>query len=157
MFASEDQVGPAGKSKIHEAGFAMGKAGDRMNALRKAKNKAIRCLHFIELYQNHTTYHDITVKFKSTTIRMKKQNKGCIGACTSSLGAGLLHFPLLNFMRFLSAHFSSLSRSLWMAVRPSGVSDTPPSFVSSANLLEGTLSPTIQIISEDVEHDWAQY
>ncbi|NWH49665.1 RT05 protein, partial [Fregata magnificens] len=58
------------------AGFAMGKAGDRMNALRKAKNKAICCLHFIELYQNHTIYHDITVKFKSTTIRMKKQNKG---------------------------------------------------------------------------------
>ncbi|NWX90173.1 RT05 protein, partial [Nothoprocta ornata] len=58
------------------AGFAVGKAGDRMNALRKAKNKAIRCLHFIELYQNHTIYHDINVKFKRTTIRMKKQNKG---------------------------------------------------------------------------------
>ncbi|XP_053919817.1 28S ribosomal protein S5, mitochondrial isoform X2 [Cuculus canorus] len=38
------------------AGFAMGKAGDRMNALRKAKNKAIRCLHFVELYRNHTRY-----------------------------------------------------------------------------------------------------
>ncbi|NXM76490.1 RT05 protein, partial [Serilophus lunatus] len=58
------------------AGFALGKAGDRMNALRKAKNKAINCLHFIELYQNHTIYHDITVKFKTTNIRMKKQNKG---------------------------------------------------------------------------------
>ncbi|KAM9382812.1 small ribosomal subunit protein uS5m [Phaethornis superciliosus] len=58
------------------AGFAMGKAGDRMNALRKAKNKAIRCLHYIELYQNHTIYHDIAVRFKATSIRMKKQNKG---------------------------------------------------------------------------------
>ncbi|XP_005147478.2 small ribosomal subunit protein uS5m [Melopsittacus undulatus] len=58
------------------AGFALGKAGDRMNALRKAKNKAIRGLHFIERYQDHTIYHDITVKFKRTTIRMKKQNKG---------------------------------------------------------------------------------
>ncbi|KAI6071553.1 28S ribosomal protein S5, mitochondrial [Aix galericulata] len=58
------------------AGFALGKAGDRMNALRKAKNKAIRSLHYIEQYQNHTIYHDITVKFKRTTIRMKKQNKG---------------------------------------------------------------------------------
>ncbi|XP_010152689.1 PREDICTED: 28S ribosomal protein S5, mitochondrial, partial [Eurypyga helias] len=56
--------------------FAMGKAGDRMNALRKAKNKAIQSLHFIELYQNHTIYHDISVRFKSTNIRMKKQNKG---------------------------------------------------------------------------------
>lgn len=27
-----------------------------------------------------------------------------------------LHFSLLNFMRFFSAHFSSLSRSFWMAV-----------------------------------------
>ncbi|XP_005489418.1 small ribosomal subunit protein uS5m [Zonotrichia leucophrys gambelii] len=58
------------------AGFAIGKAGDRTNALRKAKNKAISSLHFIELYQNHTIYHDISVKFKSTKIRMKKQNKG---------------------------------------------------------------------------------
>ncbi|XP_061206342.1 small ribosomal subunit protein uS5m isoform X3 [Neopsephotus bourkii] len=38
------------------AGFALGKAGDRMNALRKAKNKAIRGLHFIERYQDHTRY-----------------------------------------------------------------------------------------------------
>ncbi|KAK4826847.1 hypothetical protein QYF61_011715 [Mycteria americana] len=44
------------------------------------------------------------------------------------------YFHLLNFMRFLSAHFSSLSRSLWMAARPSDVSATPPSFVSSRNL-----------------------
>ncbi|XP_068042568.1 small ribosomal subunit protein uS5m isoform X2 [Anomalospiza imberbis] len=58
------------------AGFALGKAGDRTNALRKAKNKAMSSLHFIELYQNHTIYHDISVKFKRTKIRMKKQNKG---------------------------------------------------------------------------------
>ncbi|XP_066172547.1 small ribosomal subunit protein uS5m isoform X2 [Sylvia atricapilla] len=42
----------------------------------EAKNKAISCLHFIDLYQNHTIYHDISVKFKRTKIRMKKQNKG---------------------------------------------------------------------------------
>ncbi|NXP43978.1 RT05 protein, partial [Heliornis fulica] len=58
------------------AGFALGKASDRMNALRKAKNKAIHCLQFIELYQDHTLFHDITVNFKRTSIRMKKQNKG---------------------------------------------------------------------------------
>lgn len=28
------------------------------------------------MYQNHTIYHDISVKFKRTKIRMKKQNKG---------------------------------------------------------------------------------
>ena len=33
-----------------------------------------------------------------------------------------LHFPLLNFSRFLSALFSSLSRSFWMVAWLSGVS-----------------------------------
>ena len=46
-----------------------------------------------------------------------------------------LHLPLLNLIRFLSAQLSSLSRSRWMAAQPSGVSTTPPSLVSSANLL----------------------
>lgn len=35
-----------------------------------------------------------------------------------------LHFPPLNFMRFLSAYFSSLRKSLWMAAQPSGVLPT---------------------------------
>ena len=42
-----------------------------------------------------------------------------------------LHLPLLNFIRFLSAQLSSLSRSHWMAAQAAGVSTTPPSFVSS--------------------------
>ena len=46
-----------------------------------------------------------------------------------------LHFPSLNFMRFLSAHSSSLLRSLGMAAQPSGVSATPRSLVSSAYFL----------------------
>ena len=46
-----------------------------------------------------------------------------------------LHLPLLIFIRFLPTQLSSLSRSCWMAAQPSGVSTTPPSFVSSANLL----------------------
>ncbi|XP_015271625.1 PREDICTED: 28S ribosomal protein S5, mitochondrial [Gekko japonicus] len=58
------------------AGFAVGKATDRMAALRKAKNKAIHYLHYIERYEDHTIYHDIAVSFKKTTIRMKKKNKG---------------------------------------------------------------------------------
>jgi len=33
-----------------------------------------------------------------------------------------LHLPLLNFIRFLSAQLSSLSRSRWMAAQPSGIS-----------------------------------
>lgn len=44
------------------------------------------------------------------------------------------HLCLLNFMRFLSAHSSSLSRSLWMAALPASVS-TAPSLGSSADFL----------------------
>ncbi|XP_053169700.1 28S ribosomal protein S5, mitochondrial isoform X2 [Hemicordylus capensis] len=58
------------------AGFALGKAADRVIALRKAKNRAIHYLHYIERYEDHTIYHDISSSFKKTTIRMKKQNKG---------------------------------------------------------------------------------
>ncbi|KAM8945493.1 small ribosomal subunit protein uS5m [Pelodytes ibericus] len=58
------------------AGFAVGKATDRMVALRKAKNRAVHYLHYIERYKDHTLYHDIATTFKRTTIRMKKQNFG---------------------------------------------------------------------------------
>lgn len=43
-------------------------------------------------------------------------------------------FLLLNFMRFLLAHFSRPSRCIWMAMAPSSVSATPPIFVSTVNL-----------------------
>ncbi|XP_028845230.1 small ribosomal subunit protein uS5m [Denticeps clupeoides] len=58
------------------AGFALGKAADRATALRKAKNRAVHYLYYIERFNNHTIYHDIESKFKKTTLRMKKQNKG---------------------------------------------------------------------------------
>ncbi|XP_028930230.1 28S ribosomal protein S5, mitochondrial isoform X2 [Ornithorhynchus anatinus] len=58
------------------AGFAVGKASDRMSAFRKAKNKAIHYLHYIERYQDHTIYQDISLTFKRTTIKMKKQPRG---------------------------------------------------------------------------------
>ncbi|RXN29828.1 28S ribosomal mitochondrial [Labeo rohita] len=57
-------------------GFALGKAADKNTALRKAKNRAMHYLYYIERYNNHTIYHDIESKFKRTTLRMKKQNKG---------------------------------------------------------------------------------
>ncbi|XP_020494674.1 28S ribosomal protein S5, mitochondrial [Labrus bergylta] len=58
------------------AGFALGKAADRMTAMRKAKNRAIHYLYYIERYNNRTIYHDIESKFKRTTLRLKKQNEG---------------------------------------------------------------------------------
>ncbi|KAI2654296.1 28S ribosomal protein S5, mitochondrial [Labeo rohita] len=42
----------------------------------EAKNRAMHYLYYIERYNNHTIYHDIESKFKRTTLRMKKQNKG---------------------------------------------------------------------------------
>ncbi|NP_001070064.1 small ribosomal subunit protein uS5m precursor [Danio rerio] len=58
------------------AGFALGKAADRTAALRKAKNRAMNYLYYIERYNDYTIYHDIESKYKKTTLRMKKQNKG---------------------------------------------------------------------------------
>lgn len=45
------------------------------------------------------------------------------------------HFPLLNSMRFLSVHFSGLSRSLCMEAWTSAASAISPSFVAPASLL----------------------
>ena len=53
----------------------------------------------------------------------------------------ILYLPWFYFIKFLPAQLSSLSRSCWMAAQPSGVSATPPSFVSSINLLTVTLFP----------------
>lgn len=44
-------------------------------------------------------------------------------------GRDHLRLSSWNFTRFLSAHFSSLSRCLWMAAGPSGVLATAPSLV----------------------------
>lgn len=47
----------------------------------------------------------------------------------------VLYLPLLNFMRSLSDHFSSLLKSSWMAAWSSDVSAISYSFVSWGNLL----------------------
>lgn len=43
------------------------------------------------------------------------------------------HLPLLNFVVFLPALFSSMLRSLWTVAQPCGVLATPPSFLSFAH------------------------
>ncbi|XP_005400698.1 PREDICTED: 28S ribosomal protein S5, mitochondrial [Chinchilla lanigera] len=58
------------------AGFAIGKAAERMDAFRKAKNKAVNYLYYIERYEDHTIFHDISLRFKRTHIKMKKQPRG---------------------------------------------------------------------------------
>uniref|UniRef100_UPI00358E617F small ribosomal subunit protein uS5m n=1 Tax=Myxine glutinosa TaxID=7769 RepID=UPI00358E617F len=57
-------------------GFAIGKAPEKIAALRKAKNMAIKRLQFIERYNDHTIYHDIVTTFHKTTISMKKKSNG---------------------------------------------------------------------------------
>ena len=47
-----------------------------------------------------------------------------------------LHLHLLNCMRFLLAPFSRLSTPFCMAAQQPDISTTPPSFVSSENLLK---------------------
>ncbi|XP_008319510.1 small ribosomal subunit protein uS5m [Cynoglossus semilaevis] len=58
------------------AGFALGKGPDRISAQRKAKNRAIHYLYYIDRYQGRTIYQDIESKYKKTTLRMKKQTTG---------------------------------------------------------------------------------
>lgn len=60
------------------------------------------------------------------------------------------YFPLVNFMRFLTAHFSNLLKSFCMAAQFTGVSATPPSFVSSANFLG--LHPAPPAVIKDVKN-----
>ncbi|XP_037542918.1 28S ribosomal protein S5, mitochondrial [Nematolebias whitei] len=62
------------------AGFALGKASDRMAAMRKAKNRAVRYLYYVERYNDHTVFHDFDSKFQTTTLRVKKKNEG-YGLC----------------------------------------------------------------------------
>lgn len=64
-----------------------------------------------------------------------------------------LYFPL-NFMRFLSTHFSSWLRSIWRVAQPAGVSVTPLDLTSSANLLTLPSAPSSRLsmkMSNNVE------
>ncbi|XP_064124464.1 small ribosomal subunit protein uS5m isoform X2 [Loxodonta africana] len=58
------------------AGFAVAKAAERTDAFRKAKNKAVNVLHYIERYEDHTIFHDVSLTFRKTHIRMKRQHRG---------------------------------------------------------------------------------
>lgn len=53
-----------------------------------------------------------------------------------------LHFPLLNFMRVMQAHFFSLLRPFWIAVQPSSLFVGPLSFIIYS-FAERTLFPTM--------------
>lgn len=64
----------------------------------------------------------------------------CPGFCQSGCRAS--HLPLLNFIKSPTAHFSSLTRSIWVAALPSSESTAPPNLVSPTNLLRGHSVPS---------------
>ena len=57
-----------------------------------------------------------------------------------------LYLPFLNPVRFLSSHFSCLSRFHWMTAQPSGLSANPPGFLSSSNLLSVDSIPSSRLL-----------
>jgi len=59
----------------------------------------------------------------------------------TQLRCNTMHLDLLNLMRFSWALCSRLSKSLWIASHPSGVSIVPHSLVSSADLLRVHSTP----------------
>lgn len=56
------------------------------------------------------------------------------------------HFFLLNSMRFMLTHFSSLSKSLWMATQLSCISASPD-FVSFVDLHSVSLSWSLEVVN----------
>ena len=76
--------------------------------------------------------------------------------CTHIWDCNILHLALLNVIRFLYAHFSSLSRSLWMAFPPSIVSTALHSLVLSVDLLR-THNPSVCVTDKDSEELFTVY
>lgn len=76
-------------------------------------------------------------------------------ACTDAWGFSSFRcrtsqFPLLSFLRFLFAIFSSLlSHTTWIVPQACGVSTSPPKF-GVCKLPEGVLCPVVQVINGDV-------
>jgi len=60
-------------------------------------------------------------------------------------------------MSFTQAHLYSLSRSLWMASCPSGVSTVPLQLGVICKLAEGTLDVAVHVIDEYIEQHQSQY
>lgn len=59
----------------------------------------------------------------------------------------ICHFPLLNSMRLLLGHFSSLPKFLWMAAQPSCISASPSDFVSFADLHSVSSSRSLKMLN----------
>lgn len=58
------------------AGFALAKSATGKDAIRKAKNKAAKRLHFVERHKDHTVLHNIYCNYYATKIMVKKVQPG---------------------------------------------------------------------------------
>lgn len=58
------------------------------------------------------------------------------------------HFPLLNFRRFLLAHFSSFLRTLRLALKPSDDISCSSQFCAKCELAEASFCPTVKSLME---------
>jgi ribosomal protein S5 len=58
------------------AGYGEGKSEDVESAIRKATNRAIKSMTYIDRYDGRTVHHDIEHKFKSTYIELRPRPPG---------------------------------------------------------------------------------
>lgn len=66
------------------------------------------------------------------------------------------YLAVWNFKRFLTAYFSSLSKSFSVAALPSSISITPPIFVVTHVLAKSAFCSITQV-NKDAEQFWARY
>lgn len=84
----------------------------------------------------------------SGTFCQTSSQLGCRSMCWCLRLFLFLHFPFLNFRWILSAHFSSLLRTLW------GINHFCLGVI--CKFAEHTVYPIIQIINEAIKQDWTQ-
>lgn len=89
---------------------------------------------------SHHIFINISLHSPHTTFLCSRPNEPCSLSFSSNdryfNSPGVWHFLLLTYMRFLPAHFTSLSRFLWMVAQLSGLSTTPLSFFIICKLAE---------------------
>ncbi|XP_048586545.1 28S ribosomal protein S5, mitochondrial isoform X3 [Nematostella vectensis] len=59
------------------AGFGVGKGRTPISAIRKARNKAVNYLYFVERCDNRTIFHDFETQFKKTKIIFQRFGLSC--------------------------------------------------------------------------------
>lgn len=100
------------------AGFGLGKAIETKAALKNAKNRAGQRLLYIDMYNNHTVYHDFFTQFGKTKIFVSKQPEGyglrchrAIKTCCEVIGIKDLYAKIegsTNLQHIVKAFFIGL-------------------------------------------------